>query len=244
MDSEILIARIRDTADICERNNVPKFLGFLSEEECVLAERTLCNSKQKFKLFGGYETAKRKILGFLPFWTDDMDFPITALLFSYRKEDVLRHRDFLGSLMALGLKRETIGDILIEEGKAVIFVLNDIADYIINEISKIGRTGVTVSKGYDGELPQSDTLTEFTVSVASERLDCVVSAIAGISRNAATEKITYGLVSVNSQITEKTTKSVVSGDVISVRGKGKFIIDSITDITKKNRIILRYKKYV
>lgn len=244
MDSKVLVDRIHDTADICERNNIPKFLGFLSEEECVLAERTLLKRNINFALYGGYDDAKRKVLVCYPDWTESIDYPITVLSFSYRKEDVLHHRDFLGSLMALGLKRETVGDILIEEGRAVVFLLSEIADYVMSEISKIGRTGVKISVGFDGFLPVSDTLNEFTETIASERLDCVVSALAGISRNESNEKITLGLVAVNSQIISKTTKQVVSGDVISIRGKGKFIIDSVTEKTRKNRIVLRYKKYV
>lgn len=244
MEQDYFIDRIKDTAEQSFRNNIFKFLGFLSEEECVLAERTLEKINVDFSFFGGYDDAKRKILAFLPEWATDVEYPITALSFSFRKEDKLSHRDFLGSLMALGIKRETVGDILIEDGKAIVFVLNEIADYIINEISKIGRTGVTVTKGIIGEIPQSDTLVDFTDTIASVRLDCVVSSLASTSRNKANEIIELGKVCVNSQIVFKTTKTIVNGDVITIRGKGKFIIDSVDEKTKKNRIILKYKKYV
>lgn len=244
MEQEFLVARISDTADICERNNTPKFLGFLSEEESVLAERVLEKRNVRFSLFGGYSNAKRKILGCIPEWAEDISFPISALTFTFRKENSLGHRDFLGSLMALGIKRETVGDILVEEGRAVIFVLDEISDYVINEIDKIGRTGVKITRGFEDNLPQSDTLTEFSDTIASERLDCVVASLSNSSRNSAVEKISFGLVSVNSQVIEKSTRTVLAGDVITIRGKGKFVIDSITEKTRKNRIILRYKKYV
>ena len=146
--------------------------------------------------------------------------------------------------MALGIKRETVGDILIENGRAVVFVLDDIADYILSEVSKIGRIGVTLFSGFEEPLPQRNELKEFTETVASLRLDCVVSAIAGISRGLATEKINNGFVAINSVTVEKSTKLVTNGDIITVRGSGKFIIDASTDRTKKDRIILKYKKYV
>lgn len=244
MDSKIFIDRICDTADICQKNNTFKFLGFLAEEECVLAERVLEKRNIRFQMFGGYSDAKRKVLACLPDWAEDVEYPITALSFTFRKEDNLSHRDFLGSLMALGLKRETVGDILVEEGKSVVFVLNEIADYVISEITKIGRTGVKITKGYRGELPSRSTLLELSDTIASERLDCVVATLAGVSRNAANEKIDFGLVSVNSQVILKNTKTIVGGDVISIRGKGKFIIDSVSQKTRKNRIVLKYKKYI
>lgn len=244
MDSHILVDRICDTADLCERNSIFKFLGFLSEEECVLAERTLEKRSINFEFFGGFSGAKRKVLACLPDWAENAQYPITALTFTFRKSDELQHRDFLGSLMALGIKRETVGDILIEEGRAVVFVLDDIADYVMSEITKIGRVGVKIEKGFDADLPQGDTLMDFSSTIASERLDCVVSALAGVGRNTASEKIALGLVTVNSQVVLKNTKTIVNGDVISIRGKGKFIIESAIDKTRKNRIVLKYKKYV
>ncbi len=244
METEILRARIADTVSICEKTQKFKFLGFLSREEAVLAERIMQNSNINFKLFGGYDNAERVMLGCFPDWAQSFDFPITAISFVYRKTDVLRHRDFLGSLMALGLKRESVGDILVEEGRAVAFVCEEITEYIISQIEKIGRVGVTISKGYTSPLPQADELQEFSATVASVRLDCVVAAIANASRTAALQMIEESKVSVNSVLTEKATKLLVDGDVVTIRGKGKFIIESLTDKTRKSRFIVKYKKYV
>jgi len=244
METEILKARISDTASICEKTQKMKFLGFLSREEAVLAQRILKNNNSNFSLFGGYENAERVMLGCFPDWVDEFDFPITAVTFTYRKTDALRHRDFLGSLMAIGLKRESIGDILIEEGRAVTFVCEEIAEYIVSQMEKIGRTGVTVTNGFSLPLPEADELQEFSATVASVRLDCVVSAITNTSRTSALQMINEGRVSVNSVLTEKPTKSLADGDVVTVRGKGKFIIESLTDKTRKERFIVKYKKYV
>ncbi len=239
-----MIARIGDTADICERTQRPKFLGFLSREQSVLAEKTLNTKNIKYAFFGGYDGAERVVLGCFPDWAEDFDFPITSVTFNYRRSDSLAHRDFLGSLMGLGIKRESVGDILIEEGRAVVFLLDEISDYVLKQIGKIGRTGVKTESGFVHPLPERDRLTECSATVASERLDCVVAAVCNISRAAAALKITEGFVSVNSVVYEKATKSVESGDVLSVRGKGRFIIDAVDDRTRKNRIVLKFKKYI
>ncbi len=244
METELFLARLRDTADICIKASKPKYLGFLSSAEAVLAEKTLKNSECRIGFFGGFAEAERVMLGCFPDWMEDENYPITPLSFKYRKEDSLSHRDFLGSLMALGIKRETVGDILVEEGRAVIFVTDEIKDYIKTQVSKIGRTGVAVIEGYDLPLPISDSLADFTDTAASDRLDCVISALCGFSRSKALEVINMGLVTVNSVVTEKPTKAVCAGDIISVRGKGRFVIVSLDGRTKKNRIIINYKKYI
>ena len=244
MDSSMLFARVDDAADICHRTNKCKYIGFLSSEQAVAVRNYLEKRNVKYNLFGGYENAERVMLGCFPDWAEGTEFPITAITLKYRKVDNLAHRDFLGSLMGLGITREKVGDILIEEGRAIIFLDEDIANFVISQLDKVGRTGVTVSLGYDGDLPVGDALTEFSTTIASERLDCVVSAIAGLSRGMATEKIVQGLVSVNSFVTEKITYSVNAGDIITIRGKGKFIITSLDGRTRKNRVVLNLKKYV
>ncbi len=244
METELLLARIEDCAEICFKTEKPKFFGFLSKEEAVLAEKTLARRNANYKLYGGYEGAERVVLGCFPEWVSEMQFPISAVTFTFRKADSLRHRDFLGSLMALGLKREAIGDILIEEGRAVVFCLDEIADFILNQIDKVGRIGVKASMGFDEPLPERDSLLELKDTIASERLDCVVSALCKTSRSAALQKINEGIVAVNSVVTEKATKTVENGDVITVRGYGKFIIESLDNRTRKQRVIIKYKKYV
>lgn len=244
MDADLLKDRVYDTVGICRRSNRPKFLGFLSEEEAVLVKGTVKTLSTQYEFFGGYEGAGRVILGCFPEWDIEKHFPITPITFEFRRQDTLTHRDVLGSLMALGLRRETVGDILIEEGRAVAFVTSENADFIISQISKIGRVGVTPQKGFSEPLPQTGTMAEASVTVASNRLDCVVAALIGASRNKAAEIIEQSLVSVNSVTVEKTTLKVNDGDIISVRKKGKFKIESQGEKTRKDRIILKFKKYV
>jgi len=244
MDSNFFLSRVFDVAESCEKNCIPKFLGFLTSEEASIAADALKKRNIRYSFFGGYDEAERVFLACLPEWCDDAVFPITPITFSFRKEDELSHRDFLGSLMALGLTREKIGDILVEKGRAVAFVSENIAEHIISQIDKVGRVGVSLNKGCVSPLPSLSTLADFTITATSARLDCIISAICGYSRNKATEIIEAGLVSVNSIMSNKITKTVVDNDKIAVRGKGKFIICSTDERSKKGKIILKYKKYV
>ncbi len=243
MESEILIARISDTQDISQKTSKPKFLGFLSCEEAALAQKMLENRNANFRLFGGYEGAQRVMLGCLPDWCDEPDFPITAVTFTYREADELRHRDFLGALMALGITRESVGDILVEKGRTVAFLKDEVLPFALSNVTKIGRIGVNASIGFEAPLPLGDSLITVSATVSSLRLDCVVSAVANVSRGKANELIEAGLVSINSIVCEKSTKQIMSGDALTVRGKGKFIIDNTCQKTRKDRTVLEFKKY-
>ena len=244
MESEILIARINDTFDIAQKTNKPKFFGFLTSDQAALAEKTLRKRNADFELFGGYQSAERVILCCKPDWCIDADFPVSAVTFSYRKNDKLRHRDFLGTLMAQGITRESVGDILVEEGRAVVFLKDEILDFVLTNVIKIGGVGVISQSGFSEPLPKTDSLVTISATVSSLRLDCVVSALCGVSRNKASELIDMGFVTVNSLVTEKTTKLIADGDVLSVRGKGKFIVSDTSSKTKKDRTVLEFKKYL
>lgn len=243
MDNELLPARVKDLANICDKTNTPKFLGFLTPSEVAIAVKHL-GKGERYRLFGGYEGAERVFLCFLPEWCDEVTYPITAFSFKYRRCDTLTHRDFLGALMSLGIARETIGDILVEQGRAVVFVHNDISQFVFTQISKIGNVGVSVAEGFDAPLPQRGTKQEFVTTVASTRLDCVVSAICGISRKASSDIISEGLVSVNSICCEKSTLTITSGDILAVRHSGRFEITDCDGYSKKGRVILKYNKYI
>lgn len=244
MDSNFFLSRVFDVAESAQKNCVPKFLGFITGEEAAKATEALKKRNARFSFFGGYDEAERVYLACLPEWCEDVEYPITPITFSFRKEDVLSHRDFLGSLMALGLTREKIGDILFEKGRAVVFANSTIADHIVSQIDKVGRVGVTLNKGCDFPLPSLSVLADFSITASSARLDCIVSAICGFSRNKAVETIESGYVSVNSVMCDKITKCVKANEKITVRGKGKFIICSTDERSKKGKIILKYKKYI
>ncbi len=243
MDTGLLPARVDDLLLQCQKTSAPKFLGFLTSAESLVAVSSL-KASDRYALFGGYEGAERAILCFMPDWCDEPIYPITAITFSYRSCDKLSHRDFLGALMALGINRETVGDILIENGRAVVFVHNDVADFIMSQIVKIGSVGVNLQKGYVTPLPNASSVKACSDTVASLRIDCVVASICDFSRNSAAEAISDGRVYVNSVGVSKATLCVKNGDIITVRQKGRFKITSCDECSKKGRIILKYDKYI
>ncbi len=244
MEEKVLLPRFEDALENCFRKDIPIFLGFLSEGETARAIEFFGKTKSNISFYGGFEGALRRYLCVCPDWCENVKFPISAVTFSYRKQDKLSHRDFLGSIMALGITREKVGDILIQDGRAVVFLCEDIAEFVKNEIVKVGRVGVSASFGYEEPLPELGKKVELSTTISSNRLDCVISAICDKSRNKAQEIIENSYVSVNSFLIEKPTKCIFDGDVISVRKTGRFNIVSITDISKKGRIILKYEKFV
>ncbi len=236
--------KLRDAARLSELRNIPKFVGFLSAAEAAEGIKHL--SGCRYQVFGGYEGAERSYIGIFPQWCEPSaeQFPLTSITFTFREADTLSHRDFLGSVMALGLERSAVGDILIEKGRAVMFVSRDISEYILTQIDKVGRVGVTLCEGHTEPLPGIGGFVTATATVASLRLDCVVGALTGKSRNSSQELIGSGLISINSLAAEKPTATIRDGDVLSIRGFGRWEIVSTSDISKKGRVIIKWKKYI
>lgn len=242
MEDKLFTARLEDMLKGVSNGQI-KFLGFLSESEAAQADIYLSHSGEKYVFFGGYEMAQRRYLCVCPDWCEPQ-FPVTALTFSFRNAATLAHRDFLGALMSVGITRQSVGDILIENGRAVVFVSSDIAPFVVSQINKVANEGVTISKGFCEPLPEISKKQSFSDTVASDRIDCIVAAICNLSRAKAAEMINDGFVSINSKTVCKPTVKVSAGDKISVRKKGRFEIVSASDLSKKNRIILKYNKYV
>lgn len=246
MDEQLLAAKVRDALRLCDTSLMFRAVGFLSPGEAAFVRSLPELKKSKYTFFGGYDDAERVYFIAMPDW---LDYPketdvIDAFTFTYRKCDKLSHRDFLGTLMSLGIARETVGDILSEEGRTVVFVSHSVSSYISGQIEKVGGVGVNVTGGFELPLPCFGELKEFTSTVASLRLDSVVAALLNTSREKAKEVILEKRVSVDSVITDKITLCTDQFAKISVRGVGRFVLSGAAEHTKKGRIILNYKKYV
>ncbi len=240
-------ARIEDMYRKCERYYCPVFSAFLDERQCAEAE-ILCkrHGEAEYMLWGGFEEAQRKMLCVFDEYSKEYiadEFPMKCLTFAFRREDRLSHRDFLGSFMAQRLKRETIGDIIISEGKAQVFVTDVAAKLIMSDISKIGRIGVRISDNEPFSLSAQQSFEDFGSTVASLRLDCIVSAAAKISRENAARLIRSERISVNHLPVVSVSRELSEGDVITVRGSGKFILNGVNGTTKKGRIHINLRKY-
>ena len=242
----LLIAKISDAINISVKKAVPKFSFFLDQREITVARAKATFEKAKFCFFGGYDNAERQIFAALPDWCDheNVNFPISPITVTYRNQDKLAHKDFLGTLMSFGIKREVVGDILVEEGKAVLFLHSDILKYVLAQFEKIGGVGVEVFEGIIGELPQAHSFKEITTTIASARLDCTVSALLNVSREKSASLIISSKVILSYAECNSLSENVRAGDTLSIRGYGKYKIDEITAKTKKGRIVLKAQKYI
>ena len=145
----ILLNHVGDFVNLASEKYITKFSFFLNQKQCVLCEKLLNSLKfDNFKFYGGYNDAERKVLCVFSEYDHIAynDFPIKSLVIRYSNNVVLTHRDILGSLMSLNISRETIGDIIVSDNRAVVFAYDTISDLIKNDITKIGKTGVAVSE--------------------------------------------------------------------------------------------------
>ena len=169
-------------------------------------------------------------------------FPVGAVTFSFRKSDALTHREILGALMSLEIKRELLGDILTAEGYAVVFV-HENAIELVNSVDKIGRVGVTAEIGVTKPLPEQKVQrTELTVS--SLRLDCIVSAAVNTSREKSASLVKSGMVNADFSPCANVSAEVRENTVISVRGSGRYRLSEISGETRKGRIRITIEKYL
>lgn len=240
---ELLKARLKDICNETNNKNIPSFLGFLNEAEFSICKTILDSNHIKYTFWGGYEQAVKKYVCVLPDWADTADFPFCCVRFDFNSNYSLSHRDFLGKLMSMGLSREKIGDIIVNEGNAFVFLANSIASFCVDNISKVGSVGVSVSLCDEPEIRQKEFLSIRKV-VSSKRADCVVSAVCNLSRQKAKEFILSGKMIINYKVCQNISQPVADSDVLSLRGYGKFVVKSTSGTTKKDRIVLELDKYI
>ena len=244
----LLEARILDAVRLCEKTYQPRFAGFLDEREAGIAQRAARREGfSRFLLWGGHENAERVMFGAFPDYYGDpepSEFPLCAVTVRYRACDSLTHRDFLGSFLAAGITRASLGDILVGEGRSVVFVREEIADFLLGQISKIGRVGVKLSRGAEEPLPQGRGFQHISAVIASSRLDCAVAACCGLSREKAASLINSGAVLLCHEEILSASAPVAEGDKLSVRGKGRYVVDRVGPPTKKGRLSFQARKYL
>ncbi len=244
LDSEktLIFAHIYDLSLQAEKYSSPVYGDFLSmEEQSILTERAHLLPTSP-TLFGGFEDAERKMLAFIPSFEEE-DFPICAVKIVARKGAKLSHRDYLGGVMALGIKREKCGDIIIQENTAHAFMGKDIARFVESSLLTVGREGVSTSivSAECVPIPQK-SFTTIKGTVKSLRLDSVITLFIGSGRAGATDYIKQGRVFVDGITVEKPDKHVSDGSVITVRGVGRANL-TVEGTSRKDRIFITLNKY-
>ena len=247
-DTKLLRARTEDLFTLCEKRGEAVFSPFLDGGEIAFIEDEF-HMPYGFNtmIFGGYEGAERAVLGVFPEWREERgeDFPICALRFDAPRFRTLTHRDYLGTVMSLGIDRNKTGDILTDDEGAYVLLDEAIAEYVVRNVNKIANVGVKGKIiGIEDFTPPKPKTKEKMCVCASKRLDAVMAAALNISRSAAEKLIREGLVKINHRAVTDRSKTVNIGDLLSVRNYGRFILKDTGNNTGKGRLHITVEKFV
>ena len=248
-DDRVLLAKIWDKLNAGMRKNIPANTAFLTLRELDMC-RYLFGSQEGLIPFGGYAGAERQMLVYLPEYLEEdtlyeEDSPLVCLRATFFDGDTPSHRDFLGALMGEGIARETVGDICVGKGQCDFFVTAEIAPYLLQNFTGAGRTKVHLERIplQDVSVPEPKTK-EIRDTVASLRLDSVISSGFRIGRSAAAQYVSVGKVAIDGLPCEKPDKAIDEGVKISVRGLGKIKLRSVGGQTKKGRVSIIIDRYI
>lgn len=254
-DDKLLVSKMLDQIDLCSKRNKMQNTDFLDERQKNILQKALNRMKiENYIVFGGFEEAERNTYIFYPEkWNKeiveqnyDEVIQIVEIMLPNELQGKYTHKDYLGGLMKLGLKREKIGDIIVWSEGAHIIVLNEIVQFLeqyLTTLTRFQKAQITVKPIKDLH-PCNIQKEEIEIIVSSMRLDNIISELIKTSRAKAEEIISEQRVLVNYEIVEKVSKSINIGDKITIRGKGKFEIEEQIGNTKKGRTILLVEKYV
>ncbi len=248
-EDDALLARLLDKADIHDRSGLMQHSRFLSERDRLCCEPVLRELGKEAVFWGGYAEAERTVLILPALWQDVESVcrgeasPVSVLRASFRAEERLSHRDFLGALMGLGIERDLVGDILPKEGSCDIVLLREIAPYVQQNLLSAGRASLSLA-----EIPEAEAgEAEFRLirdTVASVRLDAVVGCGFHLSREKAADAIRSGKVFLSGMECLKPDKPVEAGSRISLRGLGKIELSEIGGFSRKGRTQIVIKRFL
>jgi len=245
----MLLAKLWDKISAGLRRNIPAHTTFLSPRELEMA-RFLFGEQPGLHAFGGYGEAERRMLIYLPDYLEEAalyeeDSPVICLRALFYEGDSPSHRDFLGALMGEGIGRETVGDICVGKTSCDFFVTAQIAPYILQNFTSAGRTKLRLQQIplTDAAIPEPE-VKEIKDTLASLRLDSVISSGFRIGRSLAAQYVTAGKAAVDGLPCEKPDKAISEGMKISVRGLGKIKVAAVNGRTKKDRISVVIHRYV
>ncbi len=246
----MLLAKLWDKITAGMNRNIPGFTPFLSPHEQQMA-RYLFGEAEGLHFFGGYADAERKMLVYLPDYLDaesffeDTDSPIVCIRASFFEADNPTHKDFLGALIGSGITRQSIGDICVGPSQCDFFVTGDIAPYVLQNLTSAGRAHLHLEQIPLSQVQIAEAKTkEIRDTVASLRLDSIISSGFRIGRSLAAQYIAAGKAAIDGLPCEKSDKPVAEGMKISVRGLGKIKVKAVNGQTKKGRISVVIDRYI
>lgn len=246
-EGEHMAVKLVDCAAQALKNRKYKLSGFLTPFEQNMAE-TISNSLGDLhvEFDGGFVGAERQRAAFChEDFAGTPAFEIAVIKAEWNGEFArLSHGDVLGSIMALGVDREFIGDIIATKNFARIIVEKKICDYFVANLTKIGNTTVKTSADeLENISPKEERVKEIKATVASLRADSIAAAGFGMSRSKAADEISAEKVKLNWQTVKNASQSIKEGDILSMRGRGRLEVSEIRGQTKKGRIGILLKRF-
>ncbi|WP_294787071.1 YlmH/Sll1252 family protein [uncultured Eubacterium sp.] len=249
-ENEELKRRVLDLANRCYQQNIYTFSGFLNAAEVsdvYAMEREL--DFVPWKLFGGTEGCERQILRFGSEETlgYEEEFPISCVVIrpsAPKFAEELSHRDFLGALMNLGIERDVLGDIIVREATGYVFCEDAMAVYLAEHITQVRHTSMITEITKECPRQAAPEFVEEEFVVSSNRCDAVVAKAYKLSRTQSTELFRAGKIFVNGRQYNRNSGILRNGDIVSVRGFGKFVFQGFLQETKKGRIRVGIARYV
>lgn len=254
-DDKILLAQILDKIEMVGKKNKIEYTDFLDLAQIELVEKFINKIKiENYMSYGGFEQAERKIYVIYPekFNSLVVERNLSSIVQIIRIElpDDLKgkysHRDYLGAIIKLGVKREKIGDIIVDENGADIIVDRDISEFLLDNLgglTRFSKSTITIQNIEDLR-PVEIRKEELDIIVSSLRLDNVISELARCSRNKALDIINMERVFVNFECETKKTKQIKPCDMVTIRGKGRFFIKEIMGQTRSGRTIVKIEKFI
>lgn len=250
-ENDLLIAKVLDKKKICNSKNKITYTDFLNEKEQRVIEKNVKLENAFF--YGVNENADRKILVFYPekLTEELVRKSLKSVLSGIRiilKNDQIgnyEHKNYLSALIKIGIDRGKIGDILVDDYGADIIAFDMNKEFIIQSLSELTRfrkANIDIIP-IDDIKQKIDRFEESTIIVSSMRIDNIVAELAGCSRTNADEYINSEKVFVNYETALKVSKTIFEGDIVTIRGKGKFRIDGLVRNTRNNRFVIKVNKY-
>lgn len=254
-EDKILLAQILDKIEFAQKRDTIETTDFLDMYQISMVKTFLRKIECKNALLnGGFEDAERKIL-FL--FTDKYNekmveknyqkvMKVTRISLPEEERGKYAHRNYLGGIVKLGIKREKVGDILVADDGADILVKDELVETLKQELGTLTRfqnAKIEIVELKDLR-KQEIKVEEISIIVPSLRLDNIVSDLAKTSRSKAVQILDSERVFVNGQSETKASKQVRLGDVITIRGKGRFVVKEFTGTTRSGRTVVRIEKYV
>lgn len=238
---EMFIARLQDQFDFVEQRQMPVLTSFLTPvKQRIMMQQAPKNLFISF--YGGYKHAIRKMACIQTMDLEpNYDYVILKSIYTPQKRSCT-HKDVLGALMHLGLQRNQLGDIFVDDTQILLVCKEGLAEFICRECHKIANVFVDFKEDYSVVFPAA-AAEIVTVHVASLRMDAIIAALAHCSRSKAVDLLKSGWVKLNDVVLEENDR-LCNNDYVSIRKTGRFQFLGVESRTRKDRLILRFEKYV